>query len=180
MKKITILLLFLAAGTYAGAQTMDTVVLVSKAKKFTPRNHIFLMFELVDTVDVPGNKVTLSRSYYFDERSRKISSVREYFNPKKPEKGTQVIYSFGANKLSAVTVIPPRSECRNCETRYYFANDTLLSKQGNDQAIVNPALFVNQAHIYQSKLPQELPWGFFNDEIIVNGEKKKIRRRDRY
>src|SRR5687767_11029937 len=138
MKKISLLLLLLAAGAYAGAQTMDTVVLVSKAKRFTPGEHIFLMFELADTVDVSGKNVTISRAYYFDKKNRTLSSVRESSNPEKPEKGTQVIYSFSANRLTAVTVIPAKSICRNCTARYYFSNDSLLSKQENGYTSVNP------------------------------------------
>src|SRR5215203_7038783 len=113
MKKITALLLLLAAATYAGAQTMDTVLIVKKARNFKPGEHILLMFEVLDTVDIAGKKSSMSRSYYFDKQNRTISSVREYHNPEKPDKGTQVIYSFGANKLTAVTVIPPKSTCKN-------------------------------------------------------------------
>jgi hypothetical protein len=176
MKKITILLLLLSLGTFAGAQTMDTVVLVSKAKRFAPSQHILLMFELVDTIDATGAKATVSRSYYFDKRTRMISSVREYSNPGKPEKGTQVIYSFGGNKLSAVTVIPPRSTCRNCESKYYYFNDALSSKQENSKSAANSAVLLKQGQFFQSKLPHELPWGFFDDEVIVNGEKKKVKK----
>lgn len=176
MKKISFLLLLLAVGTYADAQTLDTVVLVSKARKFTPSEHILLSFEIMDTVDASGKKITMSRSYYFDERNRMISSVRENYNPKKPKRGTQVIYSFGANKLASVTVIPPKSTCRNCETRYYYFQDSLLSKQENRYTNVNSAIFIKQAYYFQSKLPHDLPWGFFNDEVFVNGVKKKIKR----
>src|SRR5688572_2279993 len=107
MKRIIVLLLLLAMGTYAGAQALDTVTIVGKARKFKPSEYILLMFELQDTVDVSGKNITMSRAYYFDNQNRKMSSVREYDNPKKPEKGTQVIYSFGNNKLTSVTVIPP-------------------------------------------------------------------------
>ena len=101
IKTLTILMLLLSVGTYLGAQTLDTVRIVSKAKKFAPSKHILLMFELIDTVDASGKNTAMSRSYYFDERNRKISSIREYYNPKKPAKGTQVIYSFGGNRLTA-------------------------------------------------------------------------------
>lgn len=176
MKKITVLLLLLSVGTYVGAQTMDTVRIVSKARKFKPSEHILLMIEVMDTVDASGKNITMSRSYYFDERNRMLSSVRENYNPKKPEKGTQVIYSFGVNKLTAVTVIPPKSTCRNCASRYYYSNDSLSSKQENGYMNANSAIFINQAHSFQSKLPHDLPWGFFNDEVIVNGIRKKIKR----
>ena len=176
MKKIVILFLLIAVGLFAGAQTMDTVRIVSKAKKFKPSEHILLMFEVVDTVDASGSKMPMSRSYYFSERNRTIGSVREYHNPKKPEKGTQVIYTFGANKLSAVTVIPPRSTCRNCASRYYFSNDSLVSKQENGYTSTNTASFISQGHNFLSKIPADLPWGYFNDEVIVNGQKKKIKK----
>src|SRR5688572_24513386 len=117
MKKITVLLLLLSVGTYAGAQTLDTVTIVSKARKFKPGEYFLLSFELMDTVDASGKKITMSRAYYFDKQNRMLSSVREYDNPQKPEKGTQVIYSFGANKLASVAVIPPKSTCRNCAAR---------------------------------------------------------------
>src|SRR5687767_3179823 len=96
IKKLTVLMLLLFLGTYVGAQTLDTVRIVSKAKRFAPSKHILLMFELIDTVDASGKNTSMSRSYYFDQRNRSISSVREYYNPKKPARGTQVIYSFGA------------------------------------------------------------------------------------
>ena len=176
MKKITVLLLLLAMGTYAGAQTLDTVRIVSKAKRFTPGDHILLMFEVVDTVDASGKKSAMSRSYYFDERNRRLSSIREYYNPKKPDKGTQVIYTFGANKLSAVTVTPPKSTCKNCASRYYYSNDSLSSKQESGYPAANPATFIKQALYFQSRVPNDLPWGYFNDEVIVNGQKKKIKK----
>ena len=175
IKKLTVLMLLVFMGTYVGAQTLDTVRIVSKAKRFAPSKHILLMFELIDTVDASGKNTSMSRSYYFDQRNRSISSVREYYNPKKPARGTQVIYSFGANKLTAVTVIPPRSTCRNCASQYYYTNDSLSSKQENGQAKVDPAIFIKQARSFQSKLPTDLPWGTFDDEIIVNGRKKKIK-----
>ena len=175
IKKLTILMLLLSVGTYVGAQTLDTVRIVSKAKKFAPSKHILLMFELIDTVDASGKNTAMSRSYYFDERNRKISSVREYYNPRKPAKGTQVIYSFGVNKLTAVTVIPPKFTCRNCASRYYYSNDSLSSKEENGHTNVNSAIFIEQAHYFQAKLLQDLPWGIFDDEVIVNGKKKKIK-----
>ena len=176
MKNITLLLLLLGMGTYAGAQMMDTVRIVTKAKKFAPSENILLMFEVMDTVNPTGHKSSMSRSYYFDERNRRLSSVREYYNPKKPEKGTQVIYSFGVNKLTAVTVIPPKSTCRNCASRYYYTNDSLSSKQDNRYTTADPAVFIHQAQLLQSKVPNNLPWGYFNDEVIVNGQKKKIKK----
>ena len=175
MKKITVLLLLLALGKYVSAQTLDTVRVVSNERKFKSREHILLMFEVKDTVDIAGKKSTMSRSYYFDNQNRMISSVREYYNPKKPQKGTQVIYSFTKNKLTAVTVIPPKSICRNCASRYYYSNDSLLSKLENSYTTANSTIFIKQAHYFQSKLPNDLLWGHFNNEVIVNGEKKKIK-----
>ena len=155
---------------------MDTVFIVQKARKFKPREHILLMFELLDTLDASGQKFTMSRSYYFDKQNRTISSVREYHNPRKPEKGTQVIYSFAQNKLTAVTVNPPRSTCRNCATQYYFSNDSLSSKKENHYTNSDPTIFIEQAHYFQSKLPHDLPWGFFEDEVLVNGKPKKVKK----
>ena len=174
-KKLTTLVLLFFLGTYVNAQTLDTVRIVSKARKFAPAKHILLMFELIDTVDVSGKNTAMSRSYYFDEQNRRISSVREYYNPKTPERGTQVIYSYGANKLTAVTVIPPRSTCRNCASTFYYSNDSLSSKLENSHTNVDPAIFIKQALYFQSKLPQDLPWGIFDDEIMVNGKRKKIK-----
>jgi hypothetical protein len=176
MKRITALLLLLSVGTYAGAQTMDTVLIVKKARRFKPSEHIMLMFEVLDTVNASGKNVTMSRSYYFDKQNRTISSVRENDNPRKPQKGTQVIYSFSGNKLSAVTVIPPKSTCKNCASRYYYSNDSLLSKQENGYTSANSAVFAQQAHYFQSKLPQDLNWGFFEDEVLVNGKRKKLKK----
>lgn len=176
MKKIPALLLLLAVGTYAGAQTLDTVTVVSKAKKFKPGEQLLLMFELMDTVDASGREITMSRAYYFDKRSRMLSSVREYDNPQKPEKGTQVIYYFGATKLTSVTVIPPKSTCRNCTSRYHYFNDSLSSKQENEYTKANSASFVKQARYFQSRLPDQLPWGHFDTEVLVNGVRKKIKR----
>lgn len=176
MKRIIVILILLTGGTYVSAQTMDTVLIVKKARKFKPGKHILLMFEIKDTVDASNNNITMSRSYYFDKQNRMISSVREYDNPRKPERAKQVIYSFAKNKLTAVTIIPPKSTCRNCATRYYYSNDSLLSKQENPYSNANPSIFVKQAHYFQSKLPHDLPWGFFDDEVLVNGKRKKLRR----
>ncbi|HVG13699.1 MAG TPA: hypothetical protein VM935_02025 [Chitinophagaceae bacterium] len=176
MKRIIFLLLLLTMGVYVGAQTMDTVRIVSNAKKFRPRENILIMFELMDTLDVSGKKTTVSRSYYFDNKSRMMSSVREYHNAAKPDVGTQVIYSFAKNKLSAVSVIPPKSMCRNCASRYFYSNDTIISKQENRYTNAHSANFIKQAHYFQSKVPHDLAWGHFDDEVIVNGKRKKLRR----
>ena len=117
----------------------------------------------------------MSRSYYFDERNRRISSVREYYNPNKPKKGTQVIYSFGVNKLTAVTVIPPKSKCANCASRYYYSNDSLSSKEEGVYTNTNPAIFIKQANHFQSKLPRDLPLALFDGEVIVNGKRREIK-----
>jgi hypothetical protein len=178
MKRTTVLLFLLAAGTYVAAQTMDTFLIVQKARKFKPNEHILLMFEVLDTLDASGKNITLSRSYYFDKQNRMISSVREYDNPKKPKKGTQVIYSFAQNKLTAVTVIPPKSTCRNCSSQYYYSNDSVLSKQENHYTKSDPIVFTKQAQFFQSKLPRDLPWGYFDDEVIVNGKMKKLKKSD--
>jgi hypothetical protein len=133
------------------------------------------MFEVKDTVDIAGKKSTMSRSYYFDNQNRMISSVREYYNRKKPKRGTQVIYSFTKNKLTAVTVIPPKSTCRACASRYYYLNDSLLSKKEHSYTKANSTVFIKQAHSFQAKLPFDLPWGYFDNEILVKGKKKKIK-----
>ena len=176
MKSVIILLLLLTLGTYVGAQKLDTVLIVQKAKKFKLTEQFLMMFEILDTVDASGKNITMSRSYYFDKNRRRISSVRENYNPEKPKKGIQVIYSFAANKLSSVTVIPSKSTCRKCETKYYYSNDTLLSKEQNRYVIVNSTTFIKQAHFFQAKLPHDLPWGYFEDEVMVNGEMKKLKK----
>ena len=174
MKKLAILIILFTIVTSAGAQTLDTVFITNKTKKFQSDEHMLLSFEIIDTVDVTGKKIIMSRSYYFGSSSRSISSVREYYNPNNPEKGIQVIYSFGANKLASVTVIPAKSTCRDCATRYYYLNDTLISKQGNITH-ANSENFVKQAKKFRSRLPGDLPWGFFNNEVFVDGERKKIK-----
>ena len=176
MKRIAAILLLLTVATYADAQVMDTVRIVRKARKFKPGEHILVMFEVLDTVDPVCKKINMSRSYYFDKQRRTISSVREYTNPRKPEKGAQVVYSFAENKLTAVTVIPPRSTCRNCATQYYYSDDSLLSKNENHYTNSDPTMFIKQAHYFQSKLPHDLPWGFFEDEVLINGKMKKVKR----
>ena len=176
MKRITVLFLLLTVGTYAGAQALDTVRIVSKARKFKPSQYIMIMFELMDTLDASGKNITMSRSYYFNNQSRMMSSVREYHNPAKPERGTQVIYSFANNQLSAVTVIPPKSTCRNCASRYFYSNDTVSSKEENRYTNTNPAVFINQAHYFQSKVPHDLPWGYFENEVLINGKSRKLKR----
>ncbi|MFL5810624.1 MAG: hypothetical protein ACJ749_13970 [Flavisolibacter sp.] len=175
MKQATALILLLMAGTILSAQTMDTVHIVQKARKFKPKEHILIKFEVFDTLDAIGRKTSISRSYYFYEKQRMISSVREYDNPKRPKKGTQLIYSFSENKLRAVTVIPPKSTCRNCASEYYFSSDTLLAKTERVYTNPNPAVFIRNAYYFQAKLPRELPWGYFEDEVIVNGKMKRLK-----
>lgn len=175
MKRILTVLLLLTVGNSVSAQTMDTVLIVQKARKFNARQHILLMFELLDTVDAFGKNVTLSRSYYFDKKQRMISSVRQYENPRKPERGTQVIYSFAANKLTAVTVIPSKSTCTDCASEYHFSGDTLLTKKEGIYTHADPGIFLRQAQYFQSRLPSSLPWGYFEDEVLVNGKMKKLR-----
>jgi hypothetical protein len=176
MKRITVLLFLITAGTYVAAQTMDTVRIVKKARKFRSNEHILIMFELLDTVDAGGQKFSMSRSYYFDKQRRTVSSIREYDNPRKPDKGRQVIYSFGDNKLTAVTVIPARATCKNCTSQFYYLNDSLLSKEENQYTNANSAIFIKQAHYFLTKVPKDLPWGFFDDEVLVNGKKKKLKK----
>jgi hypothetical protein len=155
---------------------MDTVRIVYKTKKFNADEHIRLTFEVLDTLDAFGRSVTVSRSYYFDKKHRTISSVREYANPKKPRKGTRVVYSFTKNKLAAVTVIPPRKACKDCASEYYYASDTLLSKRESIYTNSDPTVFVKQAHYFQSKLPQHLPFGYFENEVIENGKGRRMQR----
>jgi hypothetical protein len=176
MKRITVLLMLLIAGTCVSAQMMDTVLIVQKARKFNASEHILLMFEVLDTLDAVGRNVTISRSYYFDEKQRIISSVREYDNPQRPEKGTQVIYTFVKNKLSAVTVTPPKSSCKNCASEYYFSGDKLLAKRESVYTSFNPEVFIWKAQYFKAKLPDELPWGYFKNEVLVNGKMKKLKR----
>ncbi|MDB5252779.1 MAG: hypothetical protein JWP27_1948 [Flaviaesturariibacter sp.] len=173
MKKLAFLLLLLTLGICVGAQTLDTVTVVSRVKKFKSSEHFLLTYEVIDTVDANGMKITMSRCFYFDKRNRTISSVRENFNSRKPKRGTEVIYSFGANKLASVTVRPPKSVCRDCTTRYLYANDSLIGMQGTPYSTVNSAIFLKQAHYFQSRLPHDLPWGFFDDEVLINGARKK-------
>lgn len=168
-------LLLITVVTSLSAQTMDTVQIVQKARKFKAGEHILLMFELLDTLNSSGRNVTISRSYYFGKKQRMISSIREYDNPKKPERGTQVIYSFAANKLTAVTVIPPKSTCTSCASEYYFSGDTLLTKNERIYTHFDPETFIRQSHYFLSKLPSSLPWGYFDDEVIVNGKMKKLK-----
>lgn len=176
MKRIGVLLLLLTLGTYAGGQTLDTVFIVVKAKKFRPSKYTMIMYERLDTLDASGRKTYVSRSYYFDNEQRILNSVRENDNITNPKKGTEVIYSFAQNKLSAVTIIPPRSKCKNCASRYFYANDTLVSKQENRHSEANSANFVQQAHYFQSKVPKNLPWGYFDDEVLIDGKRKKVKR----
>jgi hypothetical protein len=169
-------LLFMA-GTYLSAQPMDTVHIVQKARKFKSREHILLVFEVLDTLDAMGSKVTISRSFYFDEKQRMISSVREYDSPKRPAKGTQLIYTFVKNQLAVVTVTPPKSSCKNCASVYYFSGDTLLTKRESVYTNADPEMFIRKAQYFQAKLPRELPWGYFEDEVLVNGKMKKLKHR---
>ena len=176
MKRLTVLMLLLTLGTCVRGQALDTVFIVVKTKKFNPSKYIMIMYETVDTVDASGKNIQMSRSYYFDNQQRMLNSVRENDNPRKPKNGTQVIYSIAQSKLSAVTIIPPRSTCRNCATRYYYSNDTLVSKQENRYTKADATVFVKQAHYFQSKVPRDLPWGYFDDEVLIDGKRKKVKR----
>ena len=84
MKMITALLLLLTVGTYVAAQTMDTVLIIKKARKFKPSENILVMFEILDTVDAVGKNITMSRSYYFDKQHR-ISDLRGQLDQKTDE-----------------------------------------------------------------------------------------------
>ncbi|RYY85113.1 MAG: hypothetical protein EOO15_17825, partial [Chitinophagaceae bacterium] len=119
-------LIFLA--TQLSAQTIDTVFVQGKTKKFVEGKFYLILFEKVDTLDVDGTKTQFSRSFYFDKKNRMISSVREYSNPSKPARGTQVVYSFWQNRLTKVTVTPSRKNCLECSSEYYFSGDSLSGK----------------------------------------------------
>ena len=67
MKYIFVFLLALTLEKYAEAQIMDTIVINSKAKKFKSREHILIIFEVVDTLDMHSRKVSFTRSYYFNK-----------------------------------------------------------------------------------------------------------------
>jgi hypothetical protein len=175
MKPILVVLMLLITGTYVNAQMMDTVLIIQKARKFNASKNILLMLEVLDTVDPIGRHVTISRSYYFDEKKRMISSVREYDNPERPEKGIQVTYSFVKNQLSAVTVTPPKSSCNNCSSEYYFSGDKVLAKRESVYTTATPEIFIGKAQYFKAKLPDELPWGYFDNEVLVNGKMKKLK-----
>jgi hypothetical protein len=174
MKPIIFFLLLLIASPSLEAQLLDTVRIVHKPPKFKARKHILMRFEKLDTIDVRGQTITISRSYYFDKKQRMISSVRQYDNPKKPANGTQVIYSFAKNHLTAVIVIPPRKTCLNCASEYYFSGDTLFTKRERVYKSPDPGAFLLQAYSFRSKFPPYLPWGYFEDEVLVNGKMKRL------
>jgi hypothetical protein len=176
MKETILLIVFLPVFSTLHAQVMDTVRINYKPKKFNAKEHILLMFETFDTTDADGKKNTIGRYYYFDKKQRIISSVREYYNFRKREHGRQVFYTFGKGQLVRVTVIPPKSLCEKCASEYFFSGDTISFKKEFLYSNDYPKLFLAQARYFQSKLPRYLPWGYFEEEVIVNGKMKRLRR----
>ena len=102
-----------------------------------------------------------------------ISNIREYYNPLKPAKGLRVIYTYKENQLRSVVMIPPKSQCTGCSSEYYFDFDTLVTKKERLYKKIDAGIFVNQSHSFQASLPSYLPWGYFQEEILVNGKMKK-------
>jgi hypothetical protein len=176
MKQLMFFILLCLPGILIHAQRLDTILIVQKAKKIKPRKHILLMFELLDSLDRNGRKTSITRSYYFDKKQRLISTVREFYNPKRPDKGRQVVYTFSRNRLATVTVTPPKSECRNCTSEYHYSGGTLLTKNEKAHTHANSQYFIEQSRYFLSKLPTHLPWGHFEDEVIVKGRMRKSRR----
>src|SRR5215213_5599394 len=118
MKQITVLLLLITAWTCISAQQFETKHADSIANNFRPKKNILVLFEKLDTTNTSGRKSMFSRSYYFDEKQRTISSVREYENSINPGSGGQVIYTFTDSNLAKVTVIPSMSDCIYCSGEY--------------------------------------------------------------
>ncbi|RYZ45179.1 MAG: hypothetical protein EOP49_25675 [Sphingobacteriales bacterium] len=175
MKKILLIAAVLFANR-SDAQILDTVRVQGPARKFREDKNTLIIFETVDSTDANGAKAKFSRGFYFDKKRRTLSSVREYSNPSNPARGTQVVYNFGLNRLTKVSVTPSVKVCRNCSSEYYFSGDTLTSKSEKVYRSSDPLAFVSQANAFRSRVPDSLAWGYFNDEKIINGKKKKTAR----
>jgi hypothetical protein len=177
MKRIIVLTLLIIVQISSDAQQCSIARIDSIAGNFKVRKSILVLFERLHTDNAVGRKSIINRFYYFDQKQRKVSSVREYENSMKPKKGTQVIYTYIDNRLARVTVILPRSECVSCRAEYYYSDDTLFAKKEKCYANLHPESFIKLSHYFQSKLPGYLPWGFFQNEVFMKGKMKKIKNR---
>ena len=175
MKYLTALTLLLIGWIASAAQQCEMAHIDNISNDFKVSKSILVMFEKLDTFDADDNKFRISRSYYFDEKQRKLNTVREYENCLKPKKGLRITYTFIDSRLAKVMVIPPRSKCKNCTSEYYYSADTLLAKKETCYMSSDPEAFISQSHFFQSKLPPCLAWGYFQNEVILNGKMKKAK-----
>src|SRR5215217_3162940 len=109
MKRGIFLLMLITTLTQLSAQR--TVRIDHIARHFKANKHILMLFEQLDTADASGRKFTISRSYYFDEKNRMISTVQEFENQADPNMGPRVTYTYDQNQLAKVTVIPSKAQC---------------------------------------------------------------------
>jgi hypothetical protein len=171
---ITVWLLINTTG-FLSAQDSNASRMDSINRKLRPNKQILVMFEKFDTTETPVKKYTISRSYYFDRKNRKISYVASDKTEGKNKKGERTIYAFSENQLVTVTIVPPKWECRKCKTEYFYRDGVVTGKIERNYRFDNPERFVADAMWFKSKLPGYLPWGYFQNEVIVSGKMKSKR-----
>ena len=177
MKQTMVLLLLFVSRTYTEAQQFNTSDVDRLAREFRTRKHILLRYEMLTNIDSTGRSFAVSRFYYFDKKQRILSSVQEFHDPMNPQEGRRVIYTFKESHLVKVTDIPAREDCINCLNEYYYSADSLVFKKERGSSVNNTNLYLEQATAFRSHVPYHLPWGHFQDEVLVNGKMRKVRNK---
>jgi hypothetical protein len=170
LKLIITVRLLISLCEMLGAQKINTSEMGNINRKIKFKKQILVMFERFDTTLTPGKTFTISRSYYFDSKNRKISYVESDKTQDKKAKGERTIYAFSENELINVTILPPKSECRKCGGKYFFRDGQVIAKNEINFTFDHPERFVTDALWFKSMVPAFLPWGHFQNEVLVNGQ----------
>jgi hypothetical protein len=172
LKLIIAVWLFNSLSEMLGAQEINNSNTGSINGKLKLKNQFLVRFEKFDTTETPGKTFTISRSYYFDGKNRTIRYVETDKTQDKKKKGERRIYTFSENQLINATIIPPKSECRKCGGEYYYWDGHLIGKKEMNFNFDHPETFVTNAMWLKPKVPDFLPWGHFQNEVLVNGQMK--------
>ena len=119
-------------------------------KKLLKQLELVVRFERVDTT-VEQEGVQLRRSYYFDQKTKKLVLITAYENQQRPRKGFQLHYTFVDNQLVKASVIPSRMACKTCRAEYYFSNDKLVHIKEAGFYVKNVAALLEDSRLLSSK-----------------------------
>jgi hypothetical protein len=163
MKALFLTALFLFQLLSANSQDVASDMNRLHHEKAKPHQQWLMRFEKVDTTDSrTGRKFSVSRSYYFNKARRQLQTVQ--IQEVNKRHGLAMTYSFYDNKLTKVTVTPPRSECRKCSKSYYFWNNKLHISNDTSDLKEKAHAYIKEAAFLKNKMPDKLEPCYFEWE----------------